>query len=119
MPITISNSSGDGLTSPRIDTDIELPDSGTSVTVVGVVQPAGGANVNLTGSPVAAPSPPASGLTYWAIEANLTTGALAVIQSPSAPPAADAGCIIIFLQTLSPGQTNDTLAGSTSTPDTA
>ena len=118
MPITISNSTGDGVMSPRIDTDIELPDTGTGVSVVGTVTPAGGATVSVTGSPVAAPATPATGLVYWAIEANLTTGALAVIQSTTGAPTVDAGCIILFLQTLAPGQTSDTLAGADSTPDT-
>ena len=119
MPITISNSTGDGITSNRIDTDIELPDTGTGVSIVGTVMPAGGVTVNLTGSPIAAPAAPATGLVYWAIEANLTTGALAVIQSTTGTPTVDAGCIILFLQTLAPGQTSDTLAGADSTPDTA
>ena len=118
MPITISNSSGDGMLSSRLDTDIEMPDSGGLVSVVGTVQAAGVPVVSVTGSPVSAPPPPVAGALYWAIEANLTTGQLSVSQSTAGVPSADAGCIALFVQTLMPGQVDDALAGADSTPDT-
>ena len=118
MPLTISNTTGDGALDPYIDSAIELPDTGTSVTVTGTVRPAGGVSAVLNGSPLTSPAPPASGLVYWLIEANLTTGALTVLQSASAMPAVDTGCVLLFQQTLSPGATDAALVPTDVTPDT-
>lgn len=118
MPLTISNTTGDGYADTYIDSDIELPDSGTVVKVTGTVQAIGGQPAPLTGSPLTAPAPPSTGLIFWAIEASLSTGALAVLQSAAAMPPPDAGNVLLFQQTLSPASTDDALVATDSTPDT-
>lgn len=115
MPLTISNTPGDD----SFQANIELADSGTSVVVSGALWPGSpGSQIEtaLTGSPLTMPAAPATGFVYWAIEVNLTTGALVVIQSTVSSPVADPGCQIIFNQTLVPGSTDPALV-ATVTPN--
>jgi len=116
MPITTSSTTGDGVLSDYLDYDIEIPDSGTSVSVSGTVQPAGGVAAPMTGSPVTIPAAPGSGSLYYIVQVNKLTGALSVKQSASLVPAADAGNEAIFTQTLLPSSTDPALTPDT-TPD--
>lgn len=117
--MTVSNSTGDGVTSVKIVTAVELPDSGSSVLASGtILDPAVGTAQTITGSPVAIPAAPGSGSIFYVIQASTTTGAATVKQSTSAVPVADAGNVVIFQQTLVPTSTSPALAPS-GTPDTA
>ncbi len=119
MSMTIANLTGDGIASDKIACAIELPDSGTSYLVAGTVQPVGGTQVTITGSPVTAPTPPGSGYINWIIQVNVTTGALSIKQAANVPaPAPDAGNDVIFTQTLNAGAVDPALGVSDSTPDT-
>ncbi|GAC1373740.1 MAG: hypothetical protein NVSMB4_00640 [Acidimicrobiales bacterium] len=119
MSLSIQNRSGDGINDYFIDTIVVLPDSGSSVTVGGMVALIGGANVLVTGSPLTAPAVPGSGSTFWNIQIDGTTGAATVQQSPSAdPPAINANNIVIFRQTLTFAVSSAALTADTSTtPD--
>lgn len=120
MPKTISNFTGDGLADPIIQVNIQVPDSGASVLVAGTVRAPGATNVvTVTGSPLTAPGVPGSGITSWIIQADLTTGALSIKTSSSAMPAADAGALMIFSDTIaSTDSGNMALNASDQTPDT-
>lgn len=118
MPITISNYTGDAVLTNQVATSIELPDSGTSVTITGTVTSAGGSQVSVTGSPLTAPAAPGSGSIYWVIQVNLSTGAATIKQSTSSMPTADAGNIVVFQQTLVSGNTDSALVATDVTPDT-
>lgn len=118
MPVTISNYTGDGVNDPIIATAIGLPDSGTSVSILGTVTPTGAAAITITGSPLTAPTPPGSGSIYWIIQVNTTTGVATVKQSTSAVPVADAGNLVVFTQTLVPGASDPALVATSVTPDT-
>lgn len=119
MPITISNYTGDGSGTTKLDCDIQLPDSGTAVLVGGSVDPSGAGNpVAITGSPLAMPAAPGSGSIFWNIQVDVTTGAATVQQSTSVDPAAINGNnVVVFRQTLVPGNSNPALV-ATATPDT-
>ena len=80
MSLTLSNYTGDGITVNLLDVDVMLPDSGTSVTITGKVQPAGGAPALITGSPLAF-AIPGSGTNFYIVECNTTTGALTALLS--------------------------------------
>lgn len=115
----MSNYTGDGLGNPIIQINIQVPDSGTTVLVAGIVSPIGGPQVTVTGSPLTAPVVPGAGTTYWIIQADLTTGALSTKTSPSAMPTADAGAIMIFGDTIpSTDSGNMALNATDQTPDT-
>lgn len=116
MPLTILNTPADNLWQAAI----QLPDSGTTVQVTGCINPSGingQTDTNMTGSPLTAPAPPASGNTYWLIEVNTTTGALDILQSNTAMPANSPGCVTIFQQTLAPAQSDPALVPTDVTPD--
>lgn len=116
--MTISNSTGDGVTSVKLSTAIALPDSGTSVAVAGtVLDPAVGTQQTITGSPVTIPAAPGSGNIYYVIQVATATGAATVKQSTSAIPVADAGNAMVFQQTLVPTSTDPALTPAV-TPDT-
>ncbi|GAC1406104.1 MAG: hypothetical protein NVSMB60_25790 [Mycobacterium sp.] len=117
MPMTVSNATGDGILTPLIQCSIELPDTGTAVTFAGQAQNVGGALMPLTGSPITIPTAPASGNTYYVLQAAYATGAVTMKQSASAPPTADAGNVIILTQTLGTTSTDPALVPET-TPDT-
>ena len=116
--MTVSNATGDGVTSTRITAAVELPDSGTSVLVSGtILDPAVGATVAIAGSPVTIPAAPGSGSIFYVIQVATATGAATVKQSTSAMPAADAGNVVIFQQTLGTTSTDPALTPAV-TPDT-
>ncbi|HLG72145.1 MAG TPA: hypothetical protein VFE42_20695 [Chloroflexota bacterium] len=118
MPITVSSTTGDGQKVTLIDTDVTLPDSGTSVSVVGSVQTPGQSAVAITGSPVASPGVPGSGTNYWIIQVNTATGAASVKSSTSAMPTADPGNVVVFQQQIAAGASSDpVLDGGDATPD--
>ena len=117
MPLTTSNYSGDGITAVKVDTYIQLPDSGTVVNVQGSVTAPGSVPATITGSPLAMPAAPGSGSTYWNIQVDTGTGVATVQQSASAdPPPISATAVVIFRQTLVPSSTDPALVGS-ATPD--
>jgi len=118
MPITISSTTGDGQLTAYLDYDIEIPDSGQSVSITGTVQAVGQPAQPMTGSPVTIPALPASGSLYYIIQASFATGALTLKQSAAAMPTADAGNEAIFTQTLTPATTDPALDPAT-TPDNA
>lgn len=117
MPLTVLNTTGDGVSATWIDAQIQLPDSGTSVKVTGNVCLPGGTPVNVTGSPVTIPAAPGSGSIFYNIQVDGTTGAATVQQSTSADPAPINGnSVVIFRQTLVPSSTDPATTGET-TPD--
>lgn len=107
MPLTLSAAGGDGVTTPAIRCNINLPDTGTTIAVQGSYQaPLVGSNpqgqqpvVNFSGNETS-PGVPGSGTNYWIVELNVSTGALAVKSSVSAIPLPDAGNIIVFQQSI-------------------
>lgn len=116
--MTVSNATGDGVNSVKIVASVELPDSGTSVTVGGtVLDPAVGTVQAITGSPVTIPAAPGSGSVYYVIQVVTSTGAATVKQSTSAMPAPDPGNVVIFQQTLATTSTDPALTPAV-TPDT-
>jgi len=117
MPLTISNSTGDGVLTPMLQASLELPDGGTAVTVGGQIQAPGGTLYSLSGSPVTIPAPPGSGSVLYIIQANATTGVLSVKQDPAVMPAPDAGNLVVFSQTLTSTTGDPALDSATSTPD--
>jgi len=118
MPVTISNTTGDGLYTVYEDYDIEIPDSGGTVLIAGSVQIPGNAPVALVGSPITLPAPPASGVIYALVQANLVTGALTVKQSTIAVPTPDPANGAVYSVTIAPSNTNLALDPNASTPDT-
>ena len=105
--MTISPVAGDGVGSPALRANIQLPDSGNTVGVQGIqVPPSIGQIPQGTISPVAfsgtvtSPGVPGSGSNYWITELNTTTGVLSVKTSASATPSPDAGNVTLFSQTL-------------------
>lgn len=118
MALTISNYTGDGVTAPKLDTFVQLPDSGTNVLISGSVTPIGGPQVPITGSPLTMPTAPASGLTYWNIQADTGTGTATVQQSTTADPTLiSATSVLVMSQTLTPTSTDPATSGD-ATPDT-
>lgn len=116
MPLTVSNTTGDGINTIYIQCSIELPDSGQTVNVTGMVQAPGQAAVPITGSPLTMPPAPGSGSTYWNIQVNTTSGVASVQQSSSSDPPALASNVVIFRQTLVPSSGDPALTPD-STPD--
>lgn len=117
MPLTTSNYSGDGVNTVKVDTYIQLPDSGTAVNVAGSVQAVGSPAVAITGSPLTMPAAPASGSIFWNIQVDTGTGAATVQQSTTADPAPiSTTAVVIFRQTLTSTSTDPALVGS-ATPD--
>lgn len=118
MPLTIINQSGDGSTATLLDVQLQLPDSGTSVPVVGRVKTVAGAAQTVTGSPLAIPAAPASGSIFYNVQVDTTTGAATVQQSTTADPAPiNANNVVVFRQTLISTST-DPATTAASTPDT-
>lgn len=117
--ITIGNEPGDG----SFEANIQLNDAnGGSIAVVGELNPEGTyptyqQALRFTGSPLTAPTAPATGLNYWIIEVDTTSGALAIQQSVSGPPANSPNAITIFSQIDAPSNTDDALNGTNDTPD--
>ena len=114
--MTISNTPGDN----TFQSNIELFDSGTTVSVTGCIWPGSTGNaveVAFTGSPLVSPAAPASGFVYWIIEVNMGTAALTLLQSTVSMPVADPSCQIIFSQTLAPGQVDPALVPTDITPN--
>ena len=118
MPLTVSNTTGDGVTSTLIDLDIELPDAPGTLLIAGSVTPVGQAAVAVTGGPLAIPAAPASGSVFYNVQVNTSTGVASVQQSTTADPAVQANSIVAFRQTLAPTSTDPALVPE-STPDTA
>lgn len=112
MPKTMGASSGDGVIDPFVSAELTLPDAGSSIVIEGSIKPIGAAEIAITGSPLTAPSPPGSGLIYWIIQVNTSTGAASIKQSTSSYPAPDASNVSMFNETLAPTDTN--LAADTS-----
>ena len=92
---------------PYLDVDVTLPDAeGGNITFSGILVPLAttvtpqaaqlAAPIVLTGSPIASPAVPGSGTTYYALQVNLTTGAVTMLTSSTAAPTASAGCLIFF-----------------------
>lgn len=118
MPLTISNFTGDGTTAARIDCYLQLPDSGTTVTIAGSVQAVGQSQAAITGSPLAMPTAPATGQTFWNVQVDTGTGAATVQQSPTSDPALISGTSVeVFQQILSPTSTDPALAGGATPND--
>lgn len=118
MPKTLTNQTGDGVSSPLIQANIELPDSGQSVKVVGAVQAVGASLVAITGSPVTAPLPPGSGLTGWMIQVHTGTGAASVKSQASTVPVPDVSNVLIYSDVLGPADANLAVDPDSVTPDT-
>lgn len=118
MPLTISNYTGDGATAPKLDTYIQLPDSGTTVLVGGSVTAVNLPLATITGSPLTMPVAPGSGSIFWNIQVDQISGAATVQQSTTADPApVNGNTLVIFRQTLVPGSI-DPATTLSSTPDT-
>lgn len=117
MPLTVIDVTGDGVVADLSDVAIQLPDSGTSVTISGRVQAVGASSAAITGSPLTMPTAPASGSVFWNIQVDTVSGAASVQQSTSADPAPISQTArVVFRQTLSPSSTDPALTPE-STPD--
>ena len=119
MGLTIGTISGDGVTAPVINVNVELPDAGTTVGISGFVQAVGQQKINLTGTTVTMPAAPAIGSTWWNIQAD-TGGAPTTVQtSATADPAPLAATsLVVFRQRLDAGVIDPALVATDSTPDT-
>jgi hypothetical protein len=119
MPLSITNTTGDGVNDIFVQTTLELPDSGTSVTISGTVKKPGLSAQSVTGSPLTMPSAPGSGSIFWNVQVDLTSGAATVQQSTSAdPPPINGNNFVVFRQTLVPGNTDPATVATDQTPDT-
>ncbi|GAC1502544.1 MAG: hypothetical protein NVS1B10_07340 [Candidatus Saccharimonadales bacterium] len=120
MPTTYTNLTGDGQSANLIQANIQVPDSGYSVSITGVVQVVGQSVVSITGSPLTFPSAPASGIINVIIQINSTTGAASIKQNTTAGtfPTPDAGNIQVFQTVLGTTSTDLALDASNQTPDT-
>ena len=103
--MTISPVPGDGMGSLALRANIQLPDSGNTVSVQGIyVPPSIGQIPQGTTSPVTfsgtvtSPGVPGSGSNYWITELNTTTGVLSVKTSTMATPPPGAGNVTLFPQ---------------------
>lgn len=117
MSLTISNTTGDGITSNYEDYDIELPDSGSTCLVSGSVQLVGGTVQPINGSPITFPSPPASGLIYVIVQVAFSTGVVTIKQATAAMPVPDAGNGLAYSLIISPSNTDLALDPTAVTPD--
>ncbi len=123
MPLTINYLTGDGILDDRIQCAIELPDSGTSVSVSGSVKKVGGTAQAITGSPLTAPADPAGGhTTTWIIQVDKGNGAATVKSLVDGTPTPDTGSDasameVISTQTIQP-TTSDLALVVATTPDT-
>jgi hypothetical protein len=119
VSITIGTITGDGIIDPLINTNVELPDAGTTVGISGFVQAIGGLKVDVSGATVTMPAAPGSGSVFWNIQVDAGTGATTVQTSTVADPAPVTGAsLTIFRQRLDAGQTDPALVATDSTPDT-
>ena len=119
MGLTIGTVTGDAIIDPLINTNVELPDAGTTVGISGYVQAIGGKPVDVTGTTVTMPAAPGTGSTFWNIQVDTVTGATTVQTSPTADPGPISGTTLtIFRQRLDAGVTDPALAATSSTPDT-
>ena len=119
MPLTRTEASGDGLTTPYVNYAIALPDTnGGAVQITGQVQQPGQAAQSITGSPLTAPTAPGSGSLYWNVNVDYTTGAASVQQSTSADPPPTATGLILYRETLNATTIATDLDLTQSTPDT-
>ena len=108
MPLTLSPAAGDGVTSPAWRVNVQLPDTGTTITINGTYQPPSiGANpagmqavLPFATGTVSSPGVPGSGTNYWICALNLSTGALTVVNSTSAIPSPAAGTVVVFQQSI-------------------
>ena len=120
MSKTTTNSTGDGITTDLLTTNVQLPDTGTTVLVSGLVQHVGFSQVVITGTSVTFPTTPVSGVVNVIIQVNYTTGAATVKSNTTAgtPPTPDAGNVQIFSTILNTTDSNLALDTDNVTPDT-
>ncbi len=120
MPLTISNTEGDGLVDTRVDYALELPDSGSTIVLNGTVQGAGGPQFAMSPTSLVMPNPPASGTIFWNLQADTTSGAVTVQQSTVADPSPiNTNNVVIFRQQLVAANTDPALNATDATPDSA
>lgn len=119
MPRTISDNTGDGVSSNLVIFSAQLPDSGGSVVIGGQIQAIGQSVVQITGSPLTFPSAPGSGVINVIIQVNTTTGAASIKQNTTAGtmPVVDAGNIQIFQTVMQVSDTSLALDADNVTPD--
>jgi hypothetical protein len=119
MPQTITNNTGDGVIADQIASNIQMPDTGSSVLVGGQVHKVGNPAVAITGSPLTFPAAPGSGIINVIVQVNWTTGAASIKQNttPGVFPTVDAGNIQIFQTVLQTTTSNLALCASNVTPD--
>jgi hypothetical protein len=118
MTMTVSNSTGDGKMDNLIQVNIELPDSGTTLLIKGIVQPIGGSPTTVTGSPLTIPATPLEGAkAIYIVQVNLSTGAASIKESATETPAPDAGNVVVLTQTLE-HTSSDPAITAEKTPDT-
>lgn len=119
MGMTITDITGDGIGATAIRFSLSLPDSGTSALIDGEVQTVGASVQAITGSPLSIPAAPASGTIFWNVQVDTTSGAATVQQSTSVDPAPiNPNNIVIFRQSLIPGNTDPATVATDTTPDT-
>lgn len=103
---------------PFLEYGFSVPDTmGGNVTFYGVVAPVSPAGalaaaVAFTGSPIAMPAVPGGGLSLnWGLQVNTTTGAVTLKTGTAATtgtqvsPTPDAGNVMLFIHTLTNGDT--------------
>lgn len=120
MPKTTTNSTGDGITTDLLTTNVQLPDTGTTVLVGGLVQHVGFSQVVITGSSLTFPTTPVSGIVNVIIQVDYTNGTPTVKSNTTAGtlPTTDANNVQIFSTILTTTDTNLALDKVNVTPDT-
>jgi hypothetical protein len=116
-PLAVADGGVAPVLQPLVQFKVNLPDtySGQNVTFAGKISPVVSGQLQpsivMTGSPIALPAVPSSGLTTkWALQVNLTTGVVTMLQNTGtsagvAAPAASAGCLIIMQSATVNGDT--------------
>jgi len=117
MPITVSAAAGDGINNAALRMNVQLPDSGSQITVQGIYQsPSFGQSLPQQQQAVLAfagtttsPGANSTWTTYWSAQLVPASTTLTVASGTSGFPVAPAGNVVLFQQALG------TAAGTTVT----
>jgi hypothetical protein len=121
MPITFMDNTGDGITTPLINVNVNMPDgNGGTLLISGYVQLVGGAVVTITGSPISWPAAPASvPPLYCNINVDAGNNGVATAQTSTVadPAPLNATSLIVYRATAAPTNTDSALNPNQSEPD--
>ncbi len=119
MPLTASVTSGVLGATNFWDLDLEVPDGNAgNLLIGGTVTALNGATLNVSGSPLAMPAAPGSGILYVNVQIDVTTGIAVMQSSATADPALVSGNAEVVYRTQLTSTTLDPALDSTqATPD--